>query len=66
MRISSWFGARGSARRQNWLRRLVMPAGHDDPEDEEIKRAAAADVAEIEEDNRYFDPEGPGHHQDEL
>jgi hypothetical protein len=63
---SSRFGARGSSRRRNWLRRLVIPTGHEDPEEEEIKRAAAADVAEIEEDDRYFDPDGPGHHPDEL
>ena len=66
MRKSSWFGARGSERRQNWLRRLVMPAGHDDPRVEEMKRVAAADVAELEEDDRYSDPDGPGHDPDEL
>ena len=66
MGISSWFGARGSARRQNWLRRLVMPAGRDDPQVDEMKRAAAADVAELEEDEPYFDPDGPGRDRDEL
>jgi hypothetical protein len=43
-----------------------MPAGQEDPETEKIKEAAAADVAQIEEDDRYFDPDGPGHRQDEL
>ena len=67
MRKSPWFGARGSARRQSWLRRLVMPAGRDDdPQVEEMKRAAAADVAEVEEDDPYFDPDGPGRDRDEL
>ena len=66
MRKSSWFGARGSARRQNWLRRLVMPAGHDDPQVEEMKRVAAADAAELEEDDRYSGPDGPGRDPDEL
>jgi hypothetical protein len=63
----SWFGARGSERRQSWLRRLVIPAtGHDDPQIDEIKRVAAADVAELEEDDRHFDPHGPGRDPDEL
>jgi hypothetical protein len=66
MGISSWFGARGAARRQNWLRRLVMPTGHDDPQIEERKRVAAADVAELEEDDRHSDPDGPGRDPDEL
>jgi len=67
MGISSWFGARGSARRQNWLRRLVIPAtGHDDPQIDEMKRIAAEDVAELEEDDKYFDPDGPGSDRDEL
>jgi len=63
---SSWFGARGAQRRQNWLRRLVMPTGHDDPQIEEMKRVAAADVAELEEDDRHSDPDGPGRDPDEL
>lgn len=70
MRKSSWFGARGSERRQNWLRRLVMPTGYDDPQSDEqideMKRVAAADVAELEGDDRHFDPDGAGHDPDEL
>jgi hypothetical protein len=67
MRKSSWFGARGSARRQNWLRRLVIPAtGPDDPQVDEMKKVAAADVAELEEDDRLSDPNGPGRDPDEL
>jgi hypothetical protein len=67
MGISSWFGARGSARRQNWLRRLVIPStGQDDPQIDEMKKVAAADVAELEEDDRSSDPDGPGRDPDEL
>jgi len=63
----SWFGARGSERRQSWLRRLVIPAtGRDDPQIDEMKRVAAADVAELEEDDRHFDPDAPGRDPDEL
>jgi hypothetical protein len=51
-----------------WLRRLVIPAGrHDDPKLDEVKRAAAEDVAEMEEENReYFRQDGPGHIEDDL
>jgi len=43
-----------------------MPTGHDDPQIDELKRVAAADVAELEEDDRHFDPYGPGDDRDEL
>jgi hypothetical protein len=67
MGISSWFGARRPSRRQSWLRRLVVPTGRDeDPQVEELRRVAAADVAEVEEDDPYFDPDGPGRDRDEL
>ena len=35
-----------------WLR----PSGHDNPRVDELKRAAAADDAVIEEDDKFFDP----------
>jgi hypothetical protein len=57
--ILSWFGSRRSADRPDRVRRWVMPAGGDDPETEEIKRAAAADVAEVERDAAYFRPQDP-------
>jgi hypothetical protein len=36
---------------------LVRTRGTDSPLDEEIKREAAADVEEIEQDDKYFAPE---------
>jgi hypothetical protein len=36
-----------------------MPTGRDDPKSDEIKRTAAADIAEVEEDSRYFRPRSP-------
>jgi hypothetical protein len=45
-----------------WLR----PSGHDSPRLDEIKRAAAADDARIEEDDKFFDPDGPGRREDDL
>ena len=45
-----------------WLR----PSGHDNPRVDELKRAAAADDAVIEEDDKFFDPDGPGSREDDL
>jgi hypothetical protein len=67
MGISSWFRLRSSSQEPGWLRRLVMPSGRPDPKLEEIKRAAAEDVARMEEEDRkYFRPDGPGKDHDEL
>ena len=44
----------------------VRPSGHDNPRVDELKRAAAADDAVIEEDDKFFDPEGPGSREDDL
>ena len=47
------------------LRRWVIPAGHDgDPEMDEMKAAAAADVAAMEAAD--FSPDGPGSQEDDL
>ena len=53
---------------RSWFQRLVMPRGRPpDPELEEIKEAAAADVAEMEEEDRkYFDQNSPGNIEDDL
>jgi hypothetical protein len=45
-----------------WLR----PTGNDNPRVDEIKRAAVADDARIEEDDKFFDPDGPGSREDDL
>jgi hypothetical protein len=72
MGIFSWLAARfGSTRspeEPGWLRRWVtLRPGRDDPKLDEIKRAAAADVAAMEEeDRRYFRRDGPGNEQDDL
>jgi len=64
--------SRSRARRQtderSWFQRLVMPRGHPlDPELEQIREAAAADVADMEaEDRKYFDQDSPGNIEDDL
>ncbi len=55
-------GSRNFQPLNSWLR----PSGHDDPRADEIKRAAAADDARIEEDDKFFDPNGPGSREDDL
>jgi hypothetical protein len=44
----------------------LSPTGHDNPRVDETKRAAAADDARIEEDDKFFDPDGPGSREDDL
>ena len=45
-----------------WLR----GSGHDDPRVDQEKRDAAADDAAIKQDDRFFDPSGPGSREDDL
>jgi len=68
MGLRSWFRSRELAGEPNWIRRLVLPRGRGpDPELEEIKRAVAADTAEMEaEDRKYFRQDGPGDIEDDL
>lgn len=55
-------GSRNSGPLSSWLR----PSGQDDPRVDELKRAAAADDARIKEDDKFFDPNGPGSREDDL
>ena len=68
MGIFSWLSRDRSVEEPGWLRRWVIPgSGRDDPEIDDIQRAAAADVATLEtEDRRYFRRDGPGHVEDDL
>ena len=68
MGIFSWFSATRSPEEPRWLRRWVLlRPGRPDPGLEKIKRAAAADVAAMEaEDRKYFRADGPGDREDDL
>ena len=68
MGVLSWFRNREPGNEPSWFQRLVMPRGHrPDPKLDELKRAAAADVAEMEaEDRKYFRPDAPGKIEDDL
>jgi hypothetical protein len=50
------------------LRRWVVPRGHDhdNPRLEEIKRAAAADVAVVQQNDTFARPKAPGLQNDDL
>jgi len=58
-----------SSNEDGWLNRLVIPRKRrpPDPKLDEIKRAAEADVAAMEaEDRRYYRQDGPGNIEDDL
>jgi hypothetical protein len=68
MGIFSWLSRDKSVEEPGWLRRWVIPSrGRDDPELDDIQEAAAADVADLEaEDRKYFRRHGPGQVEDDL
>ena len=68
MGLLSRFRARGQTDERSLFERLVMPRGRPpDPELKRIREAAAADVAEIEEEDRkYFRQDSPGNDEDDL
>jgi hypothetical protein len=59
MGIRSWFGSRRSRRKARNKHSLIRNQ-RDDPRLRRIQQAAAADVAAVCKDDRYFDPNGPG------
>jgi hypothetical protein len=64
---SSWMAGRRGEASGEQPARLVMRAGPDTPEVAEIKKAAAADAAALEEeDAAYFPPDAPGKRPDVL
>jgi hypothetical protein len=66
MGIWNWI-VRGGTEGRGGLYRWVIPRGRPDPKVDEIKRAAAADVAAMEaEDRKYFRQDGPGKDEDTL
>ncbi len=68
MGIFSWFSRTRYPEEPHWLRRWVLlRPGRRDPDLEQIKRAAAADVAAMEQEDRtYFRQDGPGDREDDL
>lgn len=71
MGIFSWFRSRRSAddeaeaETETDQPHSLIRLRYDDPADDEMHRAAAADVAAVEEDDKYFGRNAPAD-QDEL
>ena len=64
MGILSWFRSRGSSDVQDEPPSLIRYR-YEDPDFQEIEEAAAADVAAVEEDAKYFGSNSPPD-QDDL
>jgi hypothetical protein len=65
-RRPSWFGSHVPDGFPDEPRSLVTDIGADSTRDEKIKQAAAADIAEIEKDDKYFGANSPGNQEDDL
>lgn len=63
MSIRSWFGFRRADRLTG--RRSLLRVQRDSPRLQRVQEAAAEDVAAIEEDDQYFDPDSPGNQDPE-
>jgi hypothetical protein len=61
MSIRSWFGF-GRSRRRTGKRSLIRNR-RDNAKLQRIREAAAADIAAVREDDKYFDPRSPGNQQ---
>ena len=65
MGIRSWFRSRRSGDAPEDGRSSLIKYRYEDPDFEPIERAAAADVAAVEEDDKFFGRDSPAS-QDEL
>jgi hypothetical protein len=61
MSIGSWFKFGWSRRKER--KRNLFRRQRDDPKLRRIQEAAAADVAAVLEEDRYFDPGSPGNEE---
>ena len=65
MGIRSWFRSLRSADAPDDGRSSLIKYRYEDPAFEQVEKAAAQDVAAVEEDAKYFSPDSPAS-QDEL
>jgi hypothetical protein len=65
MGILSWFRSRRSADVPDDEPNSLIKYRYEDPDLESVEQAAAADVAAVEEDAKFFGPDSPAS-QDEL
>ena len=65
MGIFSWFRSRRSPDVPDDKAGSLIKLRYEDPDFESVEQAAAADVAAVEEDDKYFGSDAPAN-QDEL
>jgi hypothetical protein len=65
MGIRSWFRSLRSADAPDDARGSLIKYRYEDPDFEPVERAAAEDVAAVEQDDKFFDRDSPAS-QDEL
>jgi hypothetical protein len=66
MGIFSWFRSRWTTEEPDDQHSLILRNQEDDPELDEIRRAAAADVAAVEQDDRFFGRDAPANQDEGL
>ena len=59
MGIRSWFRSRRSADAPEDEQSSLIKYRYEDPSSEAVEEAAAADIARVEEDAKYFGPNSP-------
>lgn len=63
MGVFSWFRSRKSADRPGKHRSLIRTR-YDTPKQRKKDEAAAADIARVQQDDKYFSPDSPAKHED--
>ncbi|MGD0606219.1 MAG: hypothetical protein ABSA53_21865 [Streptosporangiaceae bacterium] len=66
MGIFSWFRSRWVTEEPDDRHSLIQRNEEDDPELDEIRRAAAEDVAAVEQDDKFFGRDAPANQDEGL
>jgi hypothetical protein len=66
MSIFSWFRSRWTTEEPDERHSLILRNQEYDPELDEVRRAAAADVAAVEQDDKFFGRDAPANQDEGL
>jgi hypothetical protein len=66
MGIFSWFRSRWTTEEPDNGHSLILLNQEDDPELDEVRQAAAADVAAVEQDDKFFGRDAPANQDEGL
>jgi len=66
MGIFSWFRSRWTTEEPDEPHSLILRNQEYDPELDEVRRAAAADVAAVEQDDKFFGRDAPANQDEGL